>query len=391
MALALYVHVPFCLSKCPYCDFNTYAGIEPAMPSFVAALEREAALWGERLGRPRLASLFFGGGTPSYLPTPDIARLMRAARAAFDLPPDAEATIEANPGDCSRQRLQAMRRAGFNRISIGAQSFDDNELRLLGRRHTADQAAAAVAAAQAAGFDNVSVDLMFGLPNQYAASWAHTLDAAVELGTAHVSAYALTLEPGTPMEADVRLGRLSAPDPDLAADMYELAQETLAAAGLAQYEISNWAAPGRRSVHNLAYWRSDPYLGLGPGAHSHLPAGRYGRAASTRFANVRSPRAYAERIADGQDAVDAAAVEELDRATEMADAVMMGLRLNDGMPDADFRARFGEGIADAYPAAVAESVADGLLEWDADAAALRLTERGRLLANEALARFMRGA
>jgi len=234
MTLGLYVHIPFCETKCPYCDFNTYAAIESLMPGYVDALEHEIIEWGAWLGRPTLTSLFFGGGTPSYLPTRDIRRLMRAIQTAFDLPDSAEATLEANPGDCSRERLQAIRRSGINRLSIGVQSLDDNELRMLGRRHSVDQAVRAVEAARVAGFDNLSVDLMFGLPYQHVSSWEHTLDEAIALAPQHVSAYALTLEGGTPMEHDVNVGSLPTPDDDLAAEMFRITDEKLAAVGLAQ-------------------------------------------------------------------------------------------------------------------------------------------------------------
>ena len=397
--LALYVHIPFCESKCPYCDFNTYAGIESLMPGYTAALLREITQWGAWLGRPLLASVFFGGGTPSYLPTDDLQRLMDTIRAAFDLPLDAEATLEANPGDCSIERLSAMRAAGFNRISIGVQSFDDTELAMLGRRHDAERAAQAVRDARAAGFGNVSLDLMFGLPEQSVASWERSVEQAVRLGTNHLSAYALTLEHGTPLEADVRLGRTPEPDPDIAAEMYLRAQEALAGAGLAQYEISNWATQGKESTHNLAYWRSLPYLGVGPGAHSHL----YGIGAlgsfGARFANANPPRVYIESVsawtAGGTLTADAirtaAAVGQCDtvrRRDAMAETMMMGLRLNAGVADAAFRERFGESIADAFPVPTAECVDLGLLEWVGGA--LRLTEHGRLLGNEAFARFVGG-
>ena len=392
--LALYVHVPFCESKCPYCDFNTYAGIEALMPSYVAALA-----WGAWLGRPTLASVFFGGGTPSYLPPGDLQRLMDAIRGAFDLPDAAEATAEANPGDCTPERLLAMRRAGFNRISIGVQSFDDAELAMLGRRHDAERAVQAVRGARTAGFENVSLDLMFGLPEQTAATWERSVEQAVRLETDHLSAYALTLEPGTPLEADVRLGRTSEPDADLAAEMYLRAQNMLAVGGMEQYEISNWARPGRESVHNLAYWRGLPYLGVGPGAHSYL----YGTGAldafGARFANVNPPRTYIQRVnawkADGPlapDAIAAAAAtghcEAVTRQNAMAETMMMGLRLNAGVSDAMFRKRFGEGIADAFPGPTAECTDLGLLEWAGGA--LRLTEGGRLLGNEAFSRFVAG-
>ncbi len=399
IGLALYVHIPFCESKCPYCDFNTYAGIEALMPSYVVALAREIEQWGAWLDRPTLASVFFGGGTPSYLPPDDLQRLMDAIRGAFNLPDAAEATAEANPGDCTPDRLLAMRLAGFNRISIGVQSFEDAELAMLGRRHDAARAAQAVHGARSAGFDNVSLDLMFGLPEQSVARWERSVEEAVRLETDHLSAYALTLEPGTPLEADVRLGRTPEPDADLAAEMYLRAQAMLAEAGMDQYEISNWAKPGRESTHNLAYWRSLPYLGVGPGAHSYLYDVGAVDDFGVRFANLNPPRTYIGRVngwtvAGTQtiDAIRAAAAtghcEAVSRRDAMAEAMMMGLRLNAGVADAAFRERFGEGIAEAFPGPTAECVDLGLLEWDGGA--LRLTEGGRLLGNEAFSRFVAG-
>ncbi len=395
--LALYVHIPFCESKCPYCDFNAYAGAESLMTAYSDALALEIERWGAWLGAPPLASVFFGGGTPSYLPTRDLDRLTQAVRRAFRLPEEAESTIEANPGDCSLERLASMRRAGFNRVSIGAQSFDDAELRFLGRRHDARGAAQAVGDARSAGFARVSLDLMFGLPDQRSADWERSLEHAVALQPDHVSAYALTLEPGTPMEAAVRLGQTSAPDPDLAAEMYLLAQRTLGGAGFVQYEISNWARPGRESAHNLAYWRCLPYLGVGPGAHSYLYGGDALGPFGVRFANAKPPRAYVERVnawsprgaVAPASLASAGAVDSclpVARRDAMAETMMMGLRLNSGVPDSAFRARFGESIEEAFPGPVAECADLGLLEW-ADGS-LRLTEQGRLLGNEAFARFV---
>ena len=259
--------------------------------------------------------------------------------------------------------------------------------------------ARAVRGAQRAGFDNVSIDLMFGLPEQSVAMWERSVTEAVRLETDHLSAYALTLEPGTPLEAEVRLGSTREPDPDLAAEMYLLAQTMLDGAGLQQYEISNWARQGRESTHNLAYWRSLPYLGVGPGAHSYL----YGVGAldrfGVRFANVNPPRTYIGRVgawqADGpldtNTIATAAAMglcEPVSRHDAMAETMMMGLRLNAGVADASFRERFGEGIADAFPGPAAECVDLGLLEWVGGS--LRLTEQGRLLGNEAFSRFVAG-
>ena len=416
--MALYVHIPFCETKCPYCDFNTYAGIESAMPAYVDALTREIKGWGAMLGKPALSSVFFGGGTPSYLPTRDLTRLSRAIAASFSVVANAEYTLEANPGDLSRERLRAFRRAGFNRLSIGVQSFDDVELGLLGRRHSAEQARLGYLAARQAGFDNVNLDLIFGLPYQFLSTWEHTVEEAIELAPDHVSAYALTLEEGTPMEADVRSGRLPEPDPDLAAEMYLLIQRRLTDAGYRQYEISNWAREGHASRHNLAYWESRPYLGVGPGAHSYLYSqggdghslgmdGNLGGGHAlewagndgVRFANMRPPRGYIERTK----AWDAAPtmgptlellrsvstiemVEVLSPATAMGDAMMMGLRLNDGVSDAAFVERFGRTIAEAFPRALAECLDLGLVGWQGGR--LQLTENGRLLGNEAFQRFV---
>ena len=390
--LALYVHVPFCETKCPYCDFNTYTAIEPLIPSYIAALCHEVALWGRALNRPALTSVFLGGGTPSYLPSERIRQVMDAIRAHFKIRADAEITLESNPGDLRADKLDAYLRCGVNRLSIGVQSFDDGLLSMLGRRHSAREAADAYALALAAGFDNVSIDLMYGLPRQTLDQWRATLERTSELAPPHVSMYCLTLEDGTPMQRWVADGALPDPDSDLAADMYLLAQDEMAEQGYRHYEISNWARAGRESVHNLAYWRNLPYIGVGPGAHSHY--------ASCRFANIRSPREYVRRLnADGvadwplgpidHDALAAmpvvADIETIDRRLAMAETLMMGLRLDDGVADAEFARRFGQTPRAAYPDAVAELTDVGLLR--AEGGRLRLTPRGRMLANEVFSRF----
>ena len=214
-AIALYLHIPFCLSKCPYCDFNTYEGIEPQIDGYVAALAREIEIWGQLLDRPRVTSVYFGGGTPSYIPPGSIDSTMAATRASFDVLPSAEISMEANPGDITAARVEAWRTSGINRMSIGVQSFDDDLLVSLGRRHTSGQAAEAARVAKSHGFGNFSLDLMFGLPNQTLDQWRLSLERCIELGPRHVSLYGLSLEPGTPMEADVRLGRTPLPNPDL--------------------------------------------------------------------------------------------------------------------------------------------------------------------------------
>ena len=390
--LALYVHIPFCETKCPYCDFNTYTAIEPLIPSYCDALGREIALWGDALGHPALSSVFLGGGTPSYLPAERIEQVMAAVHREFTVRPGAEITLESNPGDLCDAKLAAYQRCGVNRLSIGVQTFDDGLLRLLGRRHSARQAAHAYILAADAGFDNVSIDLMYGLPHQTLDHWRSTLERTGELAPPHVSMYCLTLEDGTPMQRWVVQGALPDPDADLAADMYILAQETMARLDYRHYEISNWAVEGRESAHNLAYWLNQPYIGVGPGAHSHY--------ASCRFSNIRSPREYVRRLSGDSaaawrpDRLDSAAlasmpvvheVETIDRRLAMAETLMMGLRLERGVDDAEFERRFGETPLRAYGEAVVELTGLGLL-CDGDGR-LRLTPRGRMLGNEVFSRF----
>ena len=391
-ALGLYVHIPFCETKCPYCDFNTYERIEHLIPAYVDALSREMSLWADVLDHPEIDTVFFGGGTPSYLPEEYTAGLMSTVRGEFDLSPSAEVTLEANPGDVAHRRLEALLEAGFNRLSIGVQSLDDRLLGLLGRRHDATEAADALRMTFASGFENTSIDLIYGLPHQSVGDWQDTLDRAIGLGPPHISMYGLTLEEGTPMAQWVESGRLPAPDLDLAADMYEAAEATALAAGYRHYEISNWALRGCESRHNLRYWQNRPYIGAGPGAHSYL--------GGFRFSNLRSPRTYIERLA-GDDPGFAASmsledtirgmpvvdrVEKIDADREMSETMMMGLRLGEGVSDMGFSGRFGRTPSEVYGAAIDELGSLGLL--DASNGRLRLTARGRLLGNEAFTRFM---
>ena len=406
--LALYVHIPFCKSKCPYCDFNTYEGIEPLIPSYVDALSGEIEIWGARLGRPAVRTVFLGGGTPSYLPAGSVAALLDAVRRSFDLEPMAEITLEANPDDCTVPSLRLHRASGVNRISIGVQSLDDRLLSMLGRRHDAAQAIDAHRAARAAGFENVSVDLMYGLPGQTIGDWRRTLDALSDIAPPHASLYCLAIEKGTPMERWVDSGALPEPDPDLAAEMYETAEEAMSRRGYRHYEISNWALPGFESRHNLVYWRNEPYLGVGPGAHSYLDG--------VRLWNLRSPREYVRRVerAASRDSslslppqsrgkVRARPVldtgmgaplagpavegsERIDGGLESAETLMLGLRLDEGVSSDEFAARFGEPPSSVYAGVVSELSGLGLLEESRGS--LRLTRRGRILSNEVFSRLI---
>ncbi|MFN3974964.1 MAG: radical SAM family heme chaperone HemW [Dehalococcoidia bacterium] len=387
MAFGLYIHIPFCASKCPYCDFNTYKGILPIMPAYLDALQREVAVWGEVLGHPPADSLFLGGGTPSLLSPLQLQTLLNAVRQAFPISPHAEVTAEANPDDISLSWCVGALEAGVNRLSIGVQSLDNRLLRVLGRRHTASQAINAYRASRTAGFANINLDLMFGLPYQSVEEWKDTLQRAVALGPEHLSAYCLTLEEGTPMERWVRQGRLPAPDPDLAADMFSWAEVLLESHGYQHYEISNWARSGYLSRHNLIYWTGGEYLGFGSGAHSYLQG--------VRFANRKSPRQYIQALSGqtgpfpGWDALSGwlavEFAETLDFWTRLEEALMLGLRLVEGVSFEDLAQRLSVDIKPLLGETLGELEGLGLLDTRGDG--VRLTPKGRLLANEVFIRI----
>ncbi len=392
--ISLYVHVPFCKTKCPYCDFNTYQGIEHLIAPYMESLEMEIRLWGETLGHPRVNTVFFGGGTPSYVPLERMNGLLRTVAAAFDVAPQAETTLEANPGDLDGAKLARLLEMGVNRLSMGVQSLDDSLLSMLGRRHSAKDAMDACNLARNVGFRSVNLDLMYGLPHQTLAQWEGTLYRALELGAPHLSLYCLTLEEGTPMEQWVRRGKLPQPDPDLAADMYSMARESLEGVGYHHYEISNWAMPGHECQHNITYWRNRPYLGVGPGAHSHISGHRLWDVAPPRE-YMRLVRAWASRAEGHAAGLDwdslghggpVGGIEVIGRELEMAETMFLGLRLLDGLSLGDFRSRFGSDPLQVYGPQVRELEEQGLLEHSDGV--LRLTARGCLLANQVFMRFL---
>jgi oxygen-independent coproporphyrinogen-3 oxidase len=392
-SVSLYVHIPFCQSKCSYCDFNSYAGMESLIPSYVDGLLTEMGLWQESTQRTNVATVFLGGGTPSLLPLAEVERLIAALRQRFRLAADAEVSFEANPGTVDCPYLEGLRSLAVNRLSLGAQSFHDDELATLGRIHTAAEAREAYHTARQAGFDNVNLDLIYGLPRQTMTAWQDTVREAIALRPDHLSLYALTLEEGTPLANAVARGRLPPPDADLAADMYLWAEDALAAAGYQHYEISNWALPDRQCRHNLAYWLNESYLGLGAGAHSCL--------GGFRFANVKDPRRYIPLVeesakGDGRPAEGLAPslsglghiafAEQMTPVRAMAETVVLGLRLVEGLRLEEFRRRFGQDLLSVYGAQVEELEALGLLERSDGC--LRLTANARLLGNEAFQRFL---
>lgn len=395
--ISLYIHIPFCHKKCHYCDFNSYAGLLGWRTKYVQALVREIQLQGAaaRLldGSPRhCRTIFFGGGTPSLLRAHEVAAILAAAHEAFVVDADAEITLEANPGTLEYHHLGELRATGVNRLSMGAQSFDADLLRWMGRIHSPTEIVTAVQAARQAGFDNMNLDFIFALPNQTLAQWEDTLDRAIHLAPDHLSLYSLIVEPETPLFDWVQNGSVIPADDDRAADMYLLAQERMAAVGYEQYEISNWAHPGHACAHNLTYWHTLPYIGVGAGAHSFF-AGR-------RFANVRPVADYVRAL--GRDwAPDAATIgmvggpivesTTISRAEGQSETAIMALRLNAGLDLAHFAARFGTPAEAVFGDTIHDLLRLGLVEYtgpESKPTHLRLTERGRLVGNEVFERFL---
>jgi oxygen-independent coproporphyrinogen-3 oxidase len=380
-SLSLYLHIPFCTSKCGYCDFNSYEGLGHLAPGYTEALRREVELWAPAAREFRVDTVFFGGGTPSLTNLDDMAALAAAVREHYDVAPNAEWSLEANPTDLEGEHLSGLRALGINRLSIGVQSLHDDELELLERAHSGERAVEVVGKARDAGFDNLNLDLIFGLIGQPLERWQQTLERALELRPEHLSCYALSVEPGTALHYRVARGELDEPDPDVAADQYEWTRARLSEAGYEHYEISNWSRPGQQCRHNLTYWRADPYLGLGAGAHS-LFAGQ-------RFANVDAPNRYVEAIEETRDERERtgsgtmrqiAGGETPDEATLQADAMILGLRLIDGVSAAEFERRFGVAPDAVFGEAIERHTQLGLLERDGDR--ICLSGRGLLLSNE---------
>lgn len=355
----LYVHVPFCLTRCGYCDFNTYAGLDHLAGRYVTALRDEANLAAPGWTDAMLVSLFLGGGTPTTLPAETIARLVQHLRDCFEFEPEAEITSEANPDTVDERYLADLLDAGVTRLSMGVQSFDPTVLTALERIHSPESARAAFAAARAAGFTDVNLDLIYGAHSESLESWTRTLDEAIALGPEHLSCYALTIEPATALGRKVAAGLVPAPDPDVQAEMYDLACASLADAGFEHYEVSNWAKPGHHCVHNLGYWEGRPYLGLGAGAHSFR--------GDRRWWNVRPPQEYLELVASGR--LPTGGEEHLSHDERQLERLLLGLRTADGVPK--------EWLD---PTRADQFVADGLAVRRNGH--LALTERGMLLANE---------
>lgn len=361
----VYIHVPFCATRCGYCDFNTYTpgelrGADPH--GWLAALRTELRLAARTLGDPPpVATVFVGGGTPSLLGADGLTAVLDAVREQFPIAPDAEITTEANPESTSPRFFAELRAAGYTRVSLGMQSVAPHVLAVLDRVHSPGRAPAAAAEARAAGFDHVNIDLIYGTPGERDDDLLRSVDTAVAAGVDHISAYALIVEDGTALARRIRRGEIAAPDDDVLADRYQLLDERLRAAGFGWYEVSNWSRPGGECQHNLGYWNGGEWWGAGPGAHGHL--------GMTRWWNVKHPARYAEILADGR--LPIADFEELDEDDRHTEEVMLRLRLRSGLP---------LGLLTAAERTRAGTAADaGLVSRHADR--LVLTDRGRLLAD----------
>jgi len=374
----IYIHIPFCRARCSYCDFATGAYDAALAERYVRAVEREIGEFASATQGEPADTVYFGGGTPSLLTPAQVARLLAAVRRRFRVEDDAEVTMEMNPGTVSHEVLGGFRAAGVNRASFGAQTFDDSELRRLGRTHTAEDVRRTLSTLREAGFSNVSFDLIAGLPAQTLRAWERNLSEALKLRPEHLSLYLLEVHEGTPLAAQIREGRYRAPDPDLAAEMYRLLVERTAAEGFEQYEISNFCRPGRESRHNTKYWTGAPYYGFGCSAHSF--DGR-----RSRWSNERDARSYAERVErDGSAVVERV---ELDEREASAEALFLGLRLlRRGVDLSAHRARYRRDVRAEYAEDLRRFGEAGLLEMEGDV--LRLTPDGALLSNEVFAAFV---
>ncbi|MGH3413056.1 MAG: radical SAM family heme chaperone HemW [Marmoricola sp.] len=371
MPLGIYVHVPFCSVRCGYCDFNTYTATElgggGSQASYSATAVDELSRARTRLGDRRVDTVFFGGGTPTLLPADDLVAMLAAIDQWFGLASDAEVTTEANPDSVTADSLARLHEDGFTRISFGMQSAVPHVLRVLDRTHDPERVPRAVRWAREAGFGQVSLDLIYGTPGESMADWRRSVEAALACGPDHVSAYSLIVEPGTALGRRVRRGELPMPDDDDLAEKYVIADELLGDAGLGWYELSNWARDdAARCRHNLGYWRSDDWWGVGPGAHSHV--------AGERWWNLKHPRAYAARLADGESPAEDG--ETLDDEARRTERVMLELRLREGLAVSVLPDR----------SLLDDPVADGLLEPAGDRAVL--TRRGRLLADRVVRQLL---
>lgn len=376
--ISIYVHIPFCVVKCGYCDFNAYAGMDALKLRYRDALLAEVEMSAPLLADRSIVSIAFGGGTPGEVPARDIGDVIGRIRSLASVASDTEISLEANPGTSTGSLFAALRSAGVTRLSLGAQSFDADNLRFLDRVHSVEAIGASVRSARAAGFESLNIDLIYGLPGQNVSAWHSDLETALELGTDHLSLYCLTVEEGTPLHRRVEAGDVEMPSADEAADLYDAATDLLESAGFEQYEISNWARPGHRSVHNLGYWSGRDYLGVGAGAHGFVDGERY--------ENIAHPRTYIETASAGHSPRSERYRPE--GVTAISDWLTTRLRVLDGFAATEFQAAFGMTLTDTLGPVLESVVRAGVIDIS-DAGVVRLTQSGRLLHGEACAVFLR--
>lgn len=414
----LYIHIPFCEKKCPYCDFNTYAGLDSLFAETVDAICLELTRWKNALASRHIRTIFLGGGTPTALPLSSIVQILETVEDTFSLAADCEITSEVNPGTVDRAKFRGLRAAGVNRLSIGVQSFQPQDLTFLGRIHSAEDAYRAYEAARTAGFDNINLDFMFGLAGQQVDDWHDTLKQAVDLAPEHLSLYSLIVEPNTPLHHWVTTGQVAVPNEDTTGTLYEKAMETLAQAGYIHYEVSNWTKRVEQSSqHNLVYWRNQEYLGVGPGAHSHLRLPKDALKLGLidlciedvntdisandeqdisveievtedlwlRWGNRKPVPSYGQRIRQGDAVI--AQQEQIDVRTAMGETMMLGLRLvQEGVPFEHFQALHQEDVRAVFETELAQLQAWDLIELVDQR--VRLTPKGLMVGNQVFMHFL---
>lgn len=372
MNSGLYIHIPFCKAKCLYCDFNSFAGREECMAPYFCALDREVEAWSKKLSGKTFDTVYFGGGTPSYAGADFLCGVIASLKNKFDIDKNAEITVECNPGTIGSDGFETLRQGGANRLSIGLQSTDNKMLRKLGRIHTAEDFKTCFDAARHAGFDNISLDLMYGLPDMTMEDWKRTLEKALAFDAEHISVYALKVEEGTPFSKM----KLVLPNDDLTADMYERAVEVFRSAGYKRYEISNFAKKGFESRHNQKYWRLDDFLGLGAGAYSCIDG--------VRFSNEPDISAYIEKTE--QTGFSVCEEETLSLDEQMSEFVFLGLRCEDGISILEFEKRFDRSILDVFGEPIKKYTNYGFLVLEGDN--LRFSDKGFFVSNQILADFV---
>ena len=378
MKSSLYLHIPFCVRKCSYCDFNSSENPGISLDDYVLLLIDELSAKAGRFKVKSVPTLYFGGGTPSLLSPRQVATIVQTVRDSYGLEEDAEVTLEVNPGTATLESLEGYLSAGINRLSIGVQSFHDRQLEVLGRIHSAEEARDAVHMARSAGLRSIGIDLIHSLPGQTLSEWELELREGVALKPDHISAYGLSVEKGTPFAAMVEAGELDLPDEETSASMFELTSAILGEAGYEQYEISNFALPGRRSRHNRVYWQRGNYLGFGAGAHSFTREQGFG----SRWANPPQIADYAAGVRSGR-LPDAAT---LSRREAMEEFFFLGLRLLEGVDLHEFAEQFGADARDEFPGVIERLSAAGLLVDDGSR--LRLSPDGLILSNRVLCEFV---